>query len=88
MARRSVVGAASQNRRESNHGETRNGDPFWGLKAPLSIWPNHGGFEAISWWFGTESWYFQIMALSRFGGPETASATGQAHSHLAETHSL
>ena len=45
MARRSIVAAASQNHRESNHGETRKGDPFWGLKWPWPVWPNHGGFH-------------------------------------------
>ena len=30
MARRTAVGAASPNRRESIHGETGKGDPFWG----------------------------------------------------------
>ena len=54
---------------------------FRGLNPAWLVWPFHGGFEAISWWFGTESWYFQIMVLSRFEGPETASATGQAHPH-------
>ena len=61
--------------------ELEKGDPFWGLKPLVLIWPNHGGSEAISWWFGTESWYFQIMVLSRFEGPETASDNGQAHPH-------
>ena len=60
MARRSVVGAAPQIRRESNHGETGKGDPFWGLNARWlatvnwlqydgSLEPNHGSFK--SWYF-------------------------------------
>ena len=81
LARRSVVGAASQIHRESNHGETRKGGPLWGLKARLTVWQNHCGSEAVSREFGTESWWFRIMVLSRFGGPKTASATGQAHPH-------
>ena len=44
LARRNVVGAASQIYRESNHGETEKGGPLWGLKAALLVWPNHGGF--------------------------------------------
>ncbi len=79
--RHSVDGVAALKRRESNHGKTEKGRCVLGLNWRLLIWPNHGGLEAISWWFGTESWYFQIMVLSRFEGPETASATGQAHPH-------
>ena len=30
-------------------------DPFWGLKAVVTVGPNHGGFEAISRGFGIES---------------------------------
>ena len=82
-----VVGAASQFRHESNHGETGKGGPLWGLNPSVPVWPNHGAFGAISWWFGTNSWRFEIMAFSRFGGPETASPTGQAHPH-SEGHGL
>ena len=38
------LGAEPQNYRESNHGETGKGDPFWGLKSRLCVWANHGGF--------------------------------------------
>ena len=68
LARRNVVGSASQIYRESNHGETEKGGPLWGLKAAVLVWPNHGVFESISRWFGTRSWWFQIMVLYRFGG--------------------
>ncbi len=81
MARRSAVGQASQFRHESNHGETGKGGPLWGLKSARTVWPNHGVFGAISWWFGANSWCFEIMAFSRFGGPEAASPIGQAHPH-------
>ena len=36
MARRGVVGAASQNRHDSNHEETGKGDPFWGWETGLA----------------------------------------------------
>ena len=49
LARRGVAGAASQKRHDSNHEETGKGDPLWGLKTAFGVWPNHGGFEAISW---------------------------------------
>ena len=49
MAQRGVVGAVPQNRRELNHGETGKGDPFWGWKPVVGVWPDHGGFDAISW---------------------------------------
>ena len=49
LARRGVVGAASQNRHDSNHEETGKGDPLWGLNSSVLVWPNHGGSEAISW---------------------------------------
>ena len=39
-----ALGAASQNHRESNHGETGKGNPIRGLKAKSVKWPNHGGF--------------------------------------------
>ena len=44
MGLRSIVGAASQNHRESNRGETGNGDPLWDRKPAWPVWPNHGGF--------------------------------------------
>ena len=44
MVRRSAVGAASQIHRESNHGETGNGDPLWGLKPAVLARPNHGNY--------------------------------------------
>ena len=55
MARRSAVGAASQNRRELIHGETGKGDPFWGLEAVVCWFgqitvvskPYHGSLERI-----------------------------------------
>ena len=72
------VGAESQNHRESNHGKTGNGDPFWGLKSVWAKWPNHGGFGGH---FTGITDNFQITAVSRLGGPETAPATGQAHPH-------
>ena len=31
------------------------GDPFWGLNPMVTVWSNHGGFEAISPVFGIES---------------------------------
>ena len=49
MARRGVVGAASQNRHDSNHEETGKGDPLWGLNSAVGVRPNHGGSGAISW---------------------------------------
>ena len=57
------------------------GDPFWGLKPLVGVWPNHGGFEALSRQFGADSWYFQFTVVSRLGHPGTAPATGQAHPH-------
>ena len=48
LARHSADGAATQNHRESNHGETGKGDPCWDWKAAVLARPNHGGFEAIS----------------------------------------
>ncbi len=42
MARRSVVDAASQIHRESNHDETRKGDTFWGLNQRWLVCSNHG----------------------------------------------
>ena len=51
LGRRAALGAEPQNHRESNHGETKTGNPFWGLNAAKLVWPNHGGFEALSWGF-------------------------------------
>ena len=42
---RAASGAEPQNHCESKHGETGNGNPFWGLKAKRRVWPFHGGFE-------------------------------------------
>ena len=59
MARRSAVGAVPQNRRELNHGETGKGDPFWGLKPVVGVWPNHGSLpvggarNGARYWTGT-----------------------------------
>ena len=57
LARRGVVGAASQKRRELNHGRTGKVDPLWGLKAGVlatvnwlmfhgSLGANHGTFKS------------------------------------------
>ena len=70
-AQRGVVGAAPQNRRESNHNETGKGDTLWGLNARWQATVNwlqyHGSLEPNRGTF--QPWYF---------GPGTASATGQA----------
>ena len=58
MGRRGIVAAASQNHRESNHGESGKGGPFWGGNPGMLARP-----EAISRGFGTESRHFQITAL-------------------------
>ena len=55
MARRGVVGAASQNRHDSNHEETGKGDPFWGP------YPAVAG-PAKSWWFRSNI----MVVLNRF----------------------
>ena len=82
MVRRNVVGSASRFRHDLNNGETGKGGPLWGLNPSMPVWPNHGVFGVISWWFRTNSWCFEIMSFSWFWGPETASPTGQAHHTL------
>ena len=39
-----------QNPRESNHGESGNGGPFWGLNRKSAKWPNHRGFGSHFTW--------------------------------------
>ena len=51
MGRRGTLGSESQNHRESNHGETGKGGPLWSVNPSVPVWPNHGSFEAIPWWF-------------------------------------
>ena len=55
MARRGVVGAASQNRHDSNHEETGKGDPFWG-------WETGRVHMAKSRWFRSNI----MVVLDRF----------------------
>ena len=38
---------------------------------------------AVSWRFGSDSWRFGFMEVSRFGAPETPSPPAQAHPHSA-----
>ena len=87
LARRNVVGAASQIYRESNHGETEKGGPLWGLKAVMLVWPNHGVFEALSRGFGNESWYFQITAFSEFRGRKQRPLLDR-HTHTRRSYDL
>ena len=44
MARRSAVGAATQNLHELNHGETGKSDPLWSLNPRWPVVVIHGGF--------------------------------------------
>ena len=51
LAGRSAVGTTSQFRRDSNHGRTRKSELHGGLNSAVLVWPNHGGFAALSWQF-------------------------------------
>ena len=81
MARRSAVGAASQNRRESNRGETGNGDPLWHLNSrwPATVnWPAyHGGLGPIRGTFKSRyvpGWEARNSARYWTGTPTLAGA--------------
>ena len=76
-----VVGAASQNRHDSNHEETGKGDPLWGSKAALPVRPIHGGFGGhpmVIWSRFTVFWVhgdFFAWGARNSGAPWTGTPT-------------